>query len=177
MCKACFDLNLNKDISILRKIIERKKQTILESACGCDCRCLEEMVLEVSFFESMYRLLKYNDVSAPIEDTFEALKAFNQTIMDEMLMDQTDPGLRFQCDNGSYVNFSDQPSESIRVHGQDMLKQLEIYQGYKDNTYEMFAEKLEYYFEDLLIESDPGKQENHHVLNQTNVLLGAISVA
>ena len=58
-----------------------------------------------------------------------------------------------------------------------MLKQLEIYQGYKDNTYEMIAEKLEYYFEDLLIKGNPGKQEKHHVLNQTNVLLGAISVA
>ena len=135
------------------------------------------MLLEVSFFESMYRLLKYNDVSACIEDSFEALKAFNQTVMDEMLMDQTDPGLRFQCDNGSFINFSDQPSESIRIHGQDMLKQLEIYKGYKDNTYAIFAEKVEYYLDKLPIEGNPGEQENHHVFQKTNVLLGAISAA
>ena len=117
MCKDCFDLNLNKDISILRRIIERKKQTILESSCGSDCRCLEEILLEVTFFDSMYRLLKYSDMTAPIEGSFEALKVFNQTILDDMLIDDIDPGLRFQCDSGKYISYSDQPSESIRVHG------------------------------------------------------------
>ena len=174
MCKDCFTLNLNKDISILRKIIERKKQQILESSCGSGCRCLEETLLEVTFFESMYRLLKFNDVSAPIEVSFEALKCFNQTIMDEMLIDDIDPGLRFQCSNGSYVDFSNQPSESIRVHGQDMLKQMDIYEGYRDNTYGTFAEKIEYYFAELPIEGDPSEQDKHQY-KQINILLRAIS--
>ena len=177
MCKDCFDLNLNKDISILRRIIERKKQTILESSCGSDCRCLEEILLEVTFFDSMYRLLKYSDMTAPIEGSFEALKVFNQTILDDMLIDDIDPGLRFQCDSGKYINYSDQPSESIRVHGQDMLKQIEIYEGYKNSTYSIFAEKLEYYVEESPIECNPSEQEKHHVFEQTNILLWAVSAA
>ena len=69
---------------------------VLECVRVCLCVCAHACTKRGTYHVERI-LLKYNDVSAPIEASFEALKAFNQTIMDEMLMDQTDPGLRFQC--------------------------------------------------------------------------------
>ena len=58
-----------------------------------------------------------------------------------------------------------------------MLKQIEIYEGYKHSTYSIFAEKLEYYVEESPIECNPSEQEKHHVFEQTNILLWAVSAA
>ena len=151
MCKGCFDIALNHDIRVLHNILNRKMQQILQSRCTCQCTLMQNLLLEVYFFSALYRLLKYNEINAPIEKSYKELMNFNQDTVDQMLLENEDPGLLFETDNGALISFSEQPCEALRVHAKDVLEQSKVFQDFRSGAYETFSEKSKYYVTEIAV--------------------------
>lgn len=135
-CRAEVKADMRRKRSAMRKTLKHVQQTILMSPCCGGCFIMRGMLLREELYSSMLSLLCTYTCATPLSSTKQKLSDIEQGIMDMMLLDDKDPGLLFEASDGSLVSFSKQPSESVRLHGELMMRQDQFLDALIEQTHD-----------------------------------------